>query len=424
MPGRVRFTRLEDWLAWQQSAHPRTIDLGLERVARVLARTGWGGPRQPVITVGGTNGKGSCVALVEAMLRAGGHRVGTFTSPHLLDYRERIRVDGQWVSEASLIVAFERIADALRDDSLTFFEFNTLAALLVFETAAPDAIVLEVGLGGRLDAVNVVDPDVAVVVSVGLDHMEFLGPDIESIGREKAGIFRRHRPAICGMPAPPRSVLEVAGALVADLRVRGRDFQAIEHAEGFWSYVDAVGRLERLPAPALVGAAQVGNAATAVAALRALAPRLQLERAAIERGLRDVRLPGRFQRVADVRGFEWVFDVAHNPAAAAVLAESLRRHPVTGRTLAVCGMLADKDVAAVLAELQGSCDAWFAARTDGPRGLGDAALTGLAAGAGIAMVPGGGVPDAMRMAATAARAGDRIVVFGSFHTVGPALACV
>lgn len=424
MQGRVRFTRLEDWLAWQQSAHPRTIDLGLERVARVLARTDWGGPRHPVITVGGTNGKGSCVALIEAMLRAGGHRVGTFTSPHLRDYRERIRVDGQWVSEASLFVAFERIADALRDDSLTFFEFNTLTALLVFETAAPDAIVLEVGLGGRLDAVNVVDPDVAVVVSVGLDHMEFLGPDLESIGREKAGIFRRHRPAICGMPAPPRSVLEVAGALAADLRVRGRDFQGIEHAEGSWSYVDAVGRLEQLPAPALVGAAQVGNAATAVAALRALAPRLQLERAAIERGLRDVRLPGRFQRVADARGFEWVFDVAHNPAAAAVLAESLRRHPVTGRTLAVCGMLADKDVAAVLAELQGSCDAWFAASTDGPRGLGDTALTGLAGGAGVVMVPGGGVPDAMRMAATAARAGDRIVVFGSFHTVGPALACV
>src|SRR5512139_3323658 len=213
MPGAVRFERLADWLAWQEAAHPRPIDLGLERVARVLARTGWAGPRQPVITVGGTNGKGSCVALLEAMLRAGGHRVGTFTSPHLLDYRERIRVDGQWVSEASLMAAFERIADALGGDSLTFFEFNTLAALLVFETAAPDAIVLEVGLGGRLDAVNVVDPDVAVIVSVGLDHMEFLGPDIESIGREKAGIFRRHRPAICGTPGPPQSVRDCAAAL-------------------------------------------------------------------------------------------------------------------------------------------------------------------------------------------------------------------
>ena len=424
MPSAVRFTRLDDWLAWQQVAHPRPIDLGLERVERVLARTGWGGPRQPVITVGGTNGKGSCVALIEAMLRAGGHRVCTFTSPHLLDYRERIRVDGRWVSEASLIVVFERIADALGGDSLTFFEFNTLAALLVFETAAPDAIVLEVGLGGRLDAVNVVDPDVAVVVSVGLDHMEFLGPDVESIAREKAGIFRRGRPAICGMPAPPHSLLQVASALAADLRIRDRDFEGIEHAEGHWSFADAGGRLERLPAPALAGAVQVGNAASAVAALRALGPRLRLERAAVERGLRDVRLPGRFQRVPDRRGFEWVFDVAHNPAAAAVLAANLRRHPVPGRTVAVCGMLADKDVTAVLAGLRESCDGWFAARTDGPRGLSDAALAGLAARAGIEMVHGGGVPDAMRMAAAAARAGDRVVVFGSFHTVGPALACV
>jgi dihydrofolate synthase/folylpolyglutamate synthase len=424
MPGAVRFERLADWLAWQEAAHPRPIDLGLERVARVLARTGWAGPRQPVITVGGTNGKGSCVALLEAMLRAGGHRVGTFTSPHLLDYRERIRVDGQWVSEASLMAAFERIADALGGDSLTFFEFNTLAALLVFETAAPDAIVLEVGLGGRLDAVNVVDPDVAVVVSVGLDHMEFLGPDIDSIAREKAGIFRRGRPAVCGMPVPPRSLLEVAGAVGADLRVRGRDFEGMEQGEGLWSYADAAGRLERLPAPALAGAVQVGNAATAVAALRALGPRLRLDRAAVERGLRDVRLPGRFQRVPDGRGFEWVLDVAHNPAAAAVLAASLRRHPVPGRTLAVCGMLADKDVVAVLAELRDSCDGWFAASTDGPRGLSDAALARLAEGARVEMVQGGGVPDAMRMAAAAARAGDRIVVFGSFHTVGPALACV
>ena len=424
MPGAVRFPRLEDWLTWQQSAHPRPIDLGLERVTRVLARTGWVRPRQPVITVGGTNGKGSCVAMLDAMLRAGGYRVGTFTSPHLVDYRERIRVDGQWVSEASLVAAFERIADALGGDSLTFFEFNTLAALLVFETAAPDALVLEVGLGGRLDAVNVLDPDVAVVVSVALDHMEFLGPDVESIGREKAGIFRRGRPAICGMPAPPASLCEVAAALRADLRVRDRDFRGIEHAHGLWSFEDATGRIERLPAPALAGAVQVGNAATALAALRALGPRLQLDRAAIERGLRDVRLSGRFQRVMDGQGIEWVFDVAHNPAAAAVLAESLRRHPVPGRTLAVCGMLADKDVAAVLAELRECCDAWFAAGTDGPRGLGDAALARLAARAGITMAQGGAVPDAMRMAAALARAGDRVVVFGSFHTVGPALACV
>ena len=191
MPSGIRFPDLARWLEWQQSLHPKLIDLGLERVSRVLSRTGWQRPACPVVTVAGTNGKGSCVALLAAMLRAGGYRVGAFTSPHLVDYRERIRVDGEMVSEASLVAAFERIADALGPDSITFFEFNTLAALLVFETAAPDAIVLEVGMGGRLDAVNLVDADVAILASVGLDHIEWLGADVEAIGREKAGVFRR-----------------------------------------------------------------------------------------------------------------------------------------------------------------------------------------------------------------------------------------
>ena len=424
MPPPVRFARLDQWLEWQQSAHPLAIDLGLERVARVLRRTGWGGFRQPVITVGGTNGKGSCVALLDAMLRAGGFRVGTFTSPHLVDYRERIRIDGEWVSEASLVAAFERIADARCDDSLTFFEFNTLAALLVFETAGPDAIVLEVGLGGRLDAVNVVDADVAVVVSVGLDHMEYLGADVESIGREKAGIFRPGRAAICGMPEPPRSVAQMAGSVGARLLVRGRDFRGDERADGTWDFRDAQGELTDLPAPALQGVAQVGNAATALAALRELSSRLPLTREAIERGLREVQLPGRFQRVSTPDGIEWIFDVAHNPDAAAVLAANLARHPARGRTRAVCGMLSDKDVPAVLAALRGRIDRWFAATTDGPRGLSDAAMAGRGAEAGIEMIPGGTVREAMQVAAQDARDGDRIVVFGSFHSVGPALSCV
>jgi len=424
MPPPVRFARLDAWLDWQQSAHPRAIDLGLERVARVLARTGWRGARQPVITVGGTNGKGSCVALLEAMLRGGGYRVGAFTSPHLVDYRERIRINGTWVSEASLVAAFERIADALGSDSLTFFEFNTLAALLTFETAAPDVVVLEVGLGGRLDAVNVVDADVAVVVSVGLDHMDWLGPDLESIGREKAGIFRPGRPAICGMPAPPRSLREVADMQGARLRLRGRDFRGVERADGAWDYYDDHGALAGLPAPALEGVAQVGNAATALAALRELAAQLPLSRAAIEAGLRQVQLQGRFQRVAGAAGIEWVFDVAHNPDAAAVLAESLARIPARGRTLAVCGMLADKDVPTVLGALRDQVDRWFAATTDGLRGLDAAELASRGAAAGIAMIPAGSVHQAMDLAASVARAGDRIVVFGSFHTVGPALSCV
>jgi dihydrofolate synthase/folylpolyglutamate synthase len=419
-----RFPRLDDWLEWQQSLHPNAIDLGLERVSRVLARTGWRGPTRPVITVGGTNGKGSCVALLDALLRAGGYRVGTFTSPHLVDYRERICLDGAWVSEASLVAAFERIADALGGDSLTFFEFNTLAALLVFETWAPDAIVLEVGLGGRLDAVNVVDADVAVVVSVALDHMEWLGPDLESIGREKAGIFRRARPAVCGMAEPPGALLDVAAEVGATLLLRGRDFDLTEHVDGHWDFRDGHGVLARLPAPALEGVAQAGNAATVLAALRQLADRMPLGRAAIESGLTKVRLPGRFQRVHGAGGIEWVLDVAHNPAAAATLAANLARHPVRGRTVAVCGMLDDKDVGGVLNALRDRIDRWFAATTEGPRGLADAALAARARGVGIEMTEAGSVADAMRQAALGAGGGDRIVVFGSFHTVGPALACV
>ena len=419
-----RFPRLEDWLDWQQSLHPNPIDLGLDRVSRVLGRTGWRGPGQPVITVGGTNGKGSCVALLDALLRAGGYRVGTFTSPHLVDYRERIRLDGARVSEASLVAAFERIADALEGDSLTFFEFNTLAALLVFETWVPDAIVLEVGLGGRLDAVNIVDADVAIVVSVALDHMEWLGPDLESIGREKAGIFRHARPAVCGMAEPPRALSDVAEEVGAPLLLRGRDFDVVEQADGRWDFRDAHGELTRLPAPALEGVAQTGNAATALAALRQLADRLPLDRAAIELGLASVRLPGRFQRVSGAGGIEWVLDVAHNPAAAATLSASLALHPVPGRTVAVCGMLDDKDVGGVLGALRDRVDHWYAATTEGPRGLADAALAARAQGVGIEMVVAGSVTEAMRRAAREARSGDRIVVFGSFHTVGPALACV
>ena len=421
MTARLRLGSLDAWLEWQQTLHPRAMDLGLERVARVLERTGWRPPRVPVLTVGGTNGKGSCVATIAALLAAGGYRVATFTSPHLVDYRERIRVDGVPVSAASLVAAFERIADALGADTLTFFEFNTLAALLVFDTACPDAVVLEVGMGGRLDAVNVVDPDVAVIVSVGLDHMEWLGPDVESIGREKAGILRAGRTAVVGTPAPPRSVLEVASAVGADLRLRGRDFDATAREDGRWDYRDRDGRLNSLPEPGLTGVVQVDNAATALAALRALGPRLPLARQAVERGLAQVRLAGRFQRLQDAGGVEWVLDVAHNEDSARTLAANLRRWSVAGRTLAVCGMLADKDVQQVAGLLGGVVDRWYAASTDGPRGLAAEELSARAAGAGVTMAPAGDVEAALAVAAAAARPGDRVVVFGSFHTVGPAL---
>ena len=425
MPGRVRFHSLGAWLDWQLRLHPQPIEPGLERVRRVAHRSGWTPPRCPVITVGGTNGKGSCVALADAILRAGGYRTATFTSPHLIDYSERICLLGERASAASLVAAFERIADALGPDTLTFFEFNTLAALLIFETAAPDALILEVGMGGRLDAVNIVDADVAVVVSVGMDHAEWLGPDLESIAREMAGIFRAGRPALFGGDPPtPASLIEVADSVGAVLKLRGRDFRAVPRAHGRWDFrpgpEEPSERLVDLPAPALAGTAQLGNAATTIAALTELRVRLPLDRDAVVRGLERVSLPGRFERFVD-RDVEWVLDVAHNPAAADVLAASLAATPCEGRTLAVCGMLADKDVPAVLTRLRDCVDAWIAATTEGPRGLDDDELARRAAEAGVQMDSGGTVSEAMRLARQRADAGDRIVVFGSFHTVGPAL---
>jgi dihydrofolate synthase/folylpolyglutamate synthase len=418
-----RFETLDEWLDWQLQLHPSTIELGLERISRVLARTGWRQPDVPVITVGGTNGKGSCVALLDALLRAAGHRVGTFTSPHLVDYRERIRIDGDKVSVASLLVAFERIADALGPDSLTFFEFNTAAALLTFATACPDVIVLEVGLGGRLDSVNVVDADVAVVVSIGLDHMDWLGPDEASIGREKAGIFRPGRPAVYGTPRPPQSIRDYAQAIGAQLLVRGTDFDGARATPQTWDFV-VNGRVEHaaLPLPALPGPIQVANAATALMALRPLLDRVPLSRDAIVQALREVSLPGRFQRVPDARGFEWVFDVAHNPAAAATLADNLRAMPVPGRTIAVCGMLGDKDAPGVVNALRGVFDRWLAATPEGPRAIDAFELRRRAATVDVELEPAGTIGDAMQRAGELARPGDRVVVFGSFHTVGPALA--
>ena len=425
MPAPVRFDSLGAWLDWQLTLHPQPIEPGLERVARVARRSGWSPPRCPVITIGGTNGKGSCVALADAILREEGYRTATFTSPHLVDYAERIRLQGHPVSAASLVAAFERIADALGPDTLTFFEFNTLAALLIFDSAGPDAVILEVGMGGRLDAVNIVDADVAVVVSLGIDHAEWLGADLETIAREKAGIFRAGRPAVFGGDeAPPGSLIEAAHAEGALLRLRGRDFREIPRPDGRWDLILGTGiaaeRLADLPVPALAGTAQLGNSATTIAALRELRPQLPVTRDAIVRGLERVTLPGRFERIAD-RELEWVLDVAHNPAAARVLAASLRATRGRGRTIAVCGMLADKDVPAVVAELRGCVDTWIAAATEGPRGLDDTELARRARVVDVDMHPGGTVAEAMRFARSRARAGDRIVVFGSFHTVGPAL---
>ena len=415
----MRFETLSGWLTWQQTLHPNAIDLGLDRLRRTMERLNWRRPECPVITVAGTNGKGSSVALLNRILSEAGYRVGTFTSPHLVRYNERITIADQDISDASLIAIFERIDAARGDDTLTFFEFNALAALLAFETAGLDAIVLEVGMGGRLDAANVVDADVALVTSIDLDHCEWLGHDVETIGREKAGIFRANRPAVFGSGHMPESIQQAADEAGARLLVPGRDF-SYRRTNGSWSWQGVSIRLDDLPAPALFGAVQYDNAAAVLAVLETLSDRLPLQASTIAAGLRRVRIRGRFQRIRN--GSEWILDVAHNPAAARVLASQLAASTGEGRTYAVCGILGDKDIEGICSELRSSFDAWIVAGLSSDRSIGAQQLAQRLASCGANVVASDDdVLSACRRAQRMATPADRIVVFGSFLTVGAAL---
>lgn len=421
--GEHRLRSLADWLRWQETLHPSAIDLGLDRMRRTLQRLDWRAPVCPVITVAGTNGKGSTVALTAQILRAAGYRVGTFTSPHLIRYNERIVIDGCEISDASLVAAFERIDAARGDDTLTFFEFNTLAALLVFDTAGVDAMVLEVGLGGRLDSVNAVDADVAIVTSIALDHTDWLGPDVESIGREKAGIFRAGRPAIFGSRDMPESIGAVARGLGTPLYCLGQDFDWQRSGER-WSWRGRTMSHDDLPRPALIGELQFDNASAVLCALECLSSRLPVSRAAIEQGLERVTLPGRFQVLhrAQPVAVDWILDVAHNPAAAQALAGQLASRPIKGRTIAVCGILGDKDIDGVATALRGLFDAWIIVGLQSARAVPVDALAERLAKMGASVTTtAADVVAGCEKAQIRARAGDRIVVFGSFLTVGPAL---
>ncbi|MET0986947.1 MAG: bifunctional tetrahydrofolate synthase/dihydrofolate synthase [Steroidobacteraceae bacterium] len=410
---------LADWLAWQESLHWRSIDLGLTRLLRVYERLALPAFKFPVVTVGGTNGKGSCVAMLASILRAGGYRVGTFTSPHLLRYNERIQIDGREISDASLIAAFERIEAVRGEESLTYFEFNTLAALLIFDTAGLDAAVLEVGMGGRLDTVNLVDADVALITSIGLDHCEYLGTDLESIGREKAGIFRPHQVAIYGSRAMPRSIADTAGQSGAELRRLGVQFD-YSREDDAWHWRGFASERCSLPVPGLIGDVQFDNAAAVLAVLEALQRRLPLTADAIANGLRAVQLPGRFQ-VQHLQKVTWIFDVAHNPAAAETLAARLAA-PSAGRTIAVCGIVGDKDIEGVVRILTAHVQHWIVAGLNSPRALTAAELARRIASVGAAVAgTASTVAEACELARSEARPGDRVIVFGSFSTVGPAL---
>ena len=419
MSSRPGKSALAEWLDRLERLHPVAIDLGLERVQAVRARLGLELP-MPLIVVGGTNGKGSVCGMLEAMLRAAGYRTGLYTSPHLVRYNERVRIDAVEASDEALVAAFERVERARGSTSLTYFEFGTLAAALLFAEARPDAVILEVGLGGRLDAVNVFDGDCAVLTSVALDHERYLGDSREAIGYEKAGIFRSGRPAICADPDPPASVIEEARIRGARLLRIGHDFGYVEDYLQ-WRYWGPGGRRSGLPHPALRGAHQLGNAAAAIAALGELHERLPVHMQSIRTGLATVSVPGRFQVLPGRPAV--ILDVAHNPHAAQALARTLRAHKVPGRTLAVFAMLADKDIAGVVDALRGRIDAWYVAGLPGARGTAAQTLAALVA----ERAPGKPLhvfetpQAAYAKARSEAGEDDRILAFGSFLTVSDVL---
>jgi len=381
------------------------------------------------VTVGGTNGKGSSCAMLEAILLAAGYRVGLYTSPHLLRYTERVRVQGAEVEEAVLVAAMNRVEEARGSTPLTYFEHGTLAAWCVFAQADLDAVILEVGLGGRLDAVNVFEPDCAIVTSVAMDHMDYLGDTREAIGFEKAGIFRPGKPAVCGDPQPPRSLLDHAAAIGAELWVSGRDFGfgGDKQQWGYWRFAapPAAGKLVRrggLAYPALRGANQLLNASAVLTALDCLKDRLPTSMQAVRQGLMLVELAGRFQVLPGQPTV--VLDVAHNPQAVGVLAENLGNMGYFPETWAVVGMLGDKDVAGALSLIRGRVDHWLLAALPGPRGLSAADLADRLAAAGIHgdVRTYASPAEAFIAAREGVGAGDRIAVFGSFLTVADVLA--
>ena len=425
---------LTDWLLHLERLHPQGqagIELGLERVLRVK-RVLQQKSTCPVVIVGGTNGKGSVCAYLEAVYSFAGYRVGCYTSPHLLEYNERIRVDRRSVDDDSLCRAFARVEaarEAAGNTALTYFEFGTLAAWEVFSAAGVDIIILEVGLGGRLDAVNVYEPDCSVVTGIALDHTDWLGPDRESIGFEKAGIFRQGRPAVCADPEPPDSLIRHAQDLGSDLRLLGRDFGYFGDRSQwtFWcreSDADGMPLIQRrggLANPGLRGSCQLRNASAVLTVVRILDSRLHVPMQAVRRGLLEVELPGRFQ-VLPGRPAR-VLDVAHNPQAVAGLAENLGEMGFYGKTMAIVGMLADKDISGSLSQLCGKVDHWLPVSLEVPRGASAEriaqVLEEVRVGGEVDCFPS--VREAYAFAVKQAGENDRILIFGSFHTVADAI---
>ncbi|MDO5059129.1 MAG: bifunctional tetrahydrofolate synthase/dihydrofolate synthase [Neisseria sp.] len=422
---------LNEWLAHLETAHSNgLIDMGLARTAEVKTRMGLQ-PECPVVVVAGTNGKGSVCAFLTQIYKQAGFKVGTLTSPHLRRFNERIAVNAEPVSDEAIVAAFERIEAARGEISLTYFEFNTLAAVDIFIREKVDVMILEVGLGGRLDAVNVFDGDVSVVTSVDLDHQAFLGDDIQQVGREKAGVFRAGKPAVCGIQLP-ESVADYAAEIGAHMLNAGRDFGFATLENQQWSFrfhpqqnalfSDGHTRNRNaLPLPALRGSYQLNNAACALAVVECLNSRLPIDIGAIKRGLLMVENPGRFQ-VLPGRPLT-ILDVGHNPHAARAMRQSLIKLPFAEKRMAVFSMLADKDIDAVLDILQDQFDEWLIAPLDMPRGMTADEIAAKLAAHGIGSVRAfADVSEAYRTAVSEASENDRITVFGSFHTVAEVMA--
>jgi dihydrofolate synthase/folylpolyglutamate synthase len=415
------FKSLADWLPWLETLSPREIVLGLERVQAVLARLQLARPPL-VISVAGTNGKGSSVAMLEALLRDDGRKTGCYTSPHVSVYNERIRIDGEAASDAQVLHALQQVEAARDDVPLTYFEFGTLAALVAFDTAAVDTQILEVGMGGRLDAVNAVEPDACLITNVSLDHCAWLGNDVESIAVEKAGIMRHGKPVIFGSQIVPAAIRAHASDIGARLVVAGTDFnyQSKSAADSAWTWQGQNTELQGLLPPALAGNVQLQNAAAVLALIEALNLGHLLQRETVDRALSSLRLAGRFQLVS--RRQTWILDVAHNRDSAKALAESLASMPGEPVTFTIVGMLADKDVESIVAPLEPLVGAWIAVTVEGSRAANAAKLaTKIANQTHKPCLVCGDISQALQYASEHTGEGDKILITGSFYIVGPTL---
>jgi dihydrofolate synthase/folylpolyglutamate synthase len=416
------FNNLNEWLSHLETAHPVGIDMGLSRINRVRDSLGLHFAC-PVITVGGTNGKGSTCAFLESILMAAGYRVGCHTSPHLLSFNERARINSQMVSDAQLLQAFSRVEDArcrISDaPTLTYFEFTTLAIMDLFTNANLDVVILEVGMGGRLDAVNIVDADCAIVTSIDLDHMAYLGNTREAIAFEKAGIFRSKASAICGDPLPPQTLIDHANAIGTDLWLMGRDY-SFEGDKQQWGWHGRGKRFSGLSYPALRGANQLLNASAVIAALMAIRDRLPVSAQDIRNGLALVELPGRFQVLPGKPTV--VLDVAHNPHAAATLAQSMEAMAYHPYTYAIFGAMSDKDIDGVLKPMIDLVDYWYCTDLPTPRAASAKDLAKRIQAMGKEALVFSEPGKAFQSALDKAGEGDRIMVFGSFYTVAGVMA--